>query len=299
MAGRDGLPRRARRRRRRPRRPCRACPGRAVAVRSRRAAEQLRAPRVGLYKPWAASMDEGWTRLLLEQYGFEPKTLDNKAVRAGDARREFDVIVLPDVDEGGDRDRQAEARRGRDALLRRAAARVRGRPREGGRGGAEGVRRGGRDARRARVLVRVRRSRSSASRCATRLAREGRRVLCPRARSCGSRSHPSHPVTSACPARSPPSWTSRSRSRPCSPAPRWSAGARVAIPAAARDVLLSGWIRGEEELARSAAAVALTYGKGKVVLLGFRAAAPRADAGTFPFLFNALYWSTRSSGGGR
>jgi hypothetical protein len=46
-------------------------------------AEPLRAPRVGLYKPWMASMDEGWTRFVLEQYGFDPKTLDNKAVRAG------------------------------------------------------------------------------------------------------------------------------------------------------------------------------------------------------------------------
>jgi hypothetical protein len=61
------------------------------------AAEPLTAPRVGLYKPWAASMDEGWTRFLLEQYGFEPKTLDNKAVRAGALRTSFDVIVLPDV----------------------------------------------------------------------------------------------------------------------------------------------------------------------------------------------------------
>ena len=61
------------------------------------AAEPLRAPRVGLYKPWAASMDEGWTRFVLEQYGFEPKTLDNKAVRAGGLNAAFDAIVLPDV----------------------------------------------------------------------------------------------------------------------------------------------------------------------------------------------------------
>jgi hypothetical protein len=42
----------------------------------------LAAPRVGVYRSWAASNDEGWTRFVLEQYGFEPKTLDNAAIRA-------------------------------------------------------------------------------------------------------------------------------------------------------------------------------------------------------------------------
>ena len=30
----------------------------------------VRKPRIGLYQPWTGSMDEGWTRWLLEQYGF-------------------------------------------------------------------------------------------------------------------------------------------------------------------------------------------------------------------------------------
>jgi hypothetical protein len=59
-------------------------------------------------------------------------------------------------------------------------------------------------------------------------------------------------------------------------------------------VLLSGWIRGEERLERRAAAVATTFGKGKLVLLGFRAQHRAQTPATFPFLFNALYWSTAS-----
>ena len=55
---------------------------------------------------------------------------------------------------------------------------------------------------------------------------------------------------------------------------------------------LSDWIRSPEAIARKAAAVALTCGKGKVVLLGFRAQHRAQTPGTFPFLFNALYWST-------
>ena len=64
-------------------------------------------------------MDEGWTRFVLEQYGFEPKTLDNKAMRAGScARLRRDRPARRD--EGGHRDRQAEARRGRDDATSRS-----------------------------------------------------------------------------------------------------------------------------------------------------------------------------------
>jgi hypothetical protein len=65
----------------------------------------------------------------------------------------------------------------------------------------------------------------------------------------------------------------------------------AAYPADRRDVLLSGWIRGEELLERRAAAVATTYGKGKLVLLGFRPQHRAQTPATFPFLFNALYWA--------
>jgi hypothetical protein len=66
----------------------------------------------------------------------------------------------------------------------------------------------------------------------------------------------------------------------------------ASYPAAYADVLLSGWIRGPEAIARKAAAVALSYGKGKLVLLGFRPQHRAQTPGTFPFLFGALYWST-------
>lgn len=55
---------------------------------------RLEAPRVGLYKSWVASMDEGWTRWLLEEYGFAVDTLHDADVRAG-ALEGYDVVVLP------------------------------------------------------------------------------------------------------------------------------------------------------------------------------------------------------------
>ncbi|MGH7151916.1 MAG: peptidase M14 family protein, partial [Planctomycetota bacterium] len=59
---------------------------------------RVRRPRVGLYKPWVASMDEGWTRLLLERFAFDLKNLENPAVKAGNLRESFDAIVLPDME---------------------------------------------------------------------------------------------------------------------------------------------------------------------------------------------------------
>jgi hypothetical protein len=66
----------------------------------------------------------------------------------------------------------------------------------------------------------------------------------------------------------------------------------ASFPREGRDILASGWIRGEDRLERRAAAIATTYGKGKLVLLGFRAQHRAQTLSTFPFLFNALYWST-------
>ena len=54
----------------------------------------LKKPRVGLYKSWYASMDEGWTRWLLEEYQFDFDTLHDAQIRAGELDG-FDVIVLP------------------------------------------------------------------------------------------------------------------------------------------------------------------------------------------------------------
>lgn len=57
----------------------------------------IRLPRVGLYYPWTGgNVDEGWTRWVLEQYEFPYTTIHNSDVREGGLRRRFDTIILPD-----------------------------------------------------------------------------------------------------------------------------------------------------------------------------------------------------------
>ncbi|MDE3215488.1 MAG: hypothetical protein KGO03_03760 [Gemmatimonadota bacterium] len=50
--------------------------------------------RVAIYKPWTASMDEGWTQWLLDQYEFKYTVLTNADIQAGDLRSRFDVILI-------------------------------------------------------------------------------------------------------------------------------------------------------------------------------------------------------------
>jgi len=53
-------------------------------------------PRIGMYRPWGGNIDEGWTRWVLEMYGFEPITIRPADIKAGNLAGRFDVIVLAD-----------------------------------------------------------------------------------------------------------------------------------------------------------------------------------------------------------
>jgi hypothetical protein len=66
-----------------------------VAERSSATGSPVKKPRIGLFQPWGGSMDEGWTRWVLEQYGFEYVTLrpaDFKAPLTG----KVDAVILAD-----------------------------------------------------------------------------------------------------------------------------------------------------------------------------------------------------------
>jgi hypothetical protein len=253
------------------------------------ATEPLLAPRVGLYKPWTASMDEGWTRFVLEQYGFEPKTLDNKAVRAGALNAAFDVIVLPDLPKEviatGKPKRDEGAIKYSPELPPEYAG---GLEKEGASALKDFVEKGG-------TLVAL----SSACEYAIdELALPVRNALGRGADFAVAGSIlraevvPGHPVTYGLPTEIGVFQDESLAFDTALPGPEMERRVLATYPVAPVDVLLSGWMRGPEAIARKAAAVALTCGKGRVVLLGFRAQHRAQTPGTFPFVFNALYWST-------
>ena len=71
-----------------------------LALRAERTAEVIGPavqPRVALYQPWQPSMDEGWTRWLLEAYDFSFTSVGNADFQSSTLRDRFDVILLADI----------------------------------------------------------------------------------------------------------------------------------------------------------------------------------------------------------
>ena len=60
-------------------------------------ATEIKKVRLGMYKSWQASADEGWTRFILEKFEFPFTSLHDADIRAGNLNSNYDVIILPDA----------------------------------------------------------------------------------------------------------------------------------------------------------------------------------------------------------
>ena len=246
----------------------------ARAVRAEPRALRLRRPRVGLYRSWVPSMDEGWTRFVFErEMGVAYEELRDREVRAGNLRRRFDAVVLPD---------QSPA-----ALLNGHAKASMPEEYVGGLGvdgvGAlrEFVEKGG-------TLVALD---SAALFAIDELRLPVKNVLggvapadffCPGS-ILAARADPAHPLAHGLP-ETTPVWFEGS------PAFDVEAGATV-LHYGEEDPLLSGWLLGGERLKGRAALVEVPLGKGRVVLFGFRPQYRAQSRVTYAALLNALYLS--------
>ena len=265
-------------------------PVRPLAERPRGAAHRLARVRVGLYKPWVASMDEGWTRYLLERYGFAYENLSNEQLRDGSFRKAVDVVLLPDVAadilERGEPG-SAQARRTTTPLPPPYAGGI---GREGGDRLRRWVEEGG-------TLVALD---SAAQYAIDLLELPVRDVLdgVPEEdfNAPGSllRLHldTGHPLGYGLAAEEAAYFADSPAFETSVPDARLERRVVARYPDDAADLLVSGYVAGGELLERRAAVVELRVGKGRVVLIGFRPQHRAQTHRTFKLLWNALYLAT-------
>ncbi len=250
-------------------------------------AYRVRPVRVGLYKPWVASMDEGWTRFLLERYGFPLESLENKEIRDGSFRTKVDVVVIPDVGkdilEKGEPS-SAERRRFTRPLPPAYAG---GLGEEGGKQLKAWVEQGG-------TLVVL----DSAADYALDLFSLPARNVLDKVSSDdfnapGSmlriRLDPTHPMTYGLAVEEGAYFADSPAFETVPTDARLSRRLVATYPDDERDILLSGYLKGGERLERRAAAVDFGVGKGRVVLIGFRPQHRAQTLRTLKLFFNALY----------
>jgi hypothetical protein len=234
------------------------------------------AKRIGLYKPWTASMDEGWTEWLFDQYNFPYKTITNAEVRAGDLASRFDVIVF--ASDGA-----------RTIMEGWTSGQVPPRY-EGGIGDA-GVRALDAFARSGGTLVFVN---QSASFAIDSLHLPVKNVVAglPSKEYFASGSilevitDTTHPVMAGMPERAKV-FVDRS---PVFTTTEGFEGAALAKYAPAGSPLLSGYLLGEKYIQGYAAALDVKRGNGHVVLIGFRPQWRGQPYGTFRVLLNAALY---------
>ena len=58
--------------------------------------QKLQRPRVGIYRSFVPTADEGWTRFVLDEFEFEYKTLEDHDLRRGEFITQFDALIFPD-----------------------------------------------------------------------------------------------------------------------------------------------------------------------------------------------------------
>lgn len=57
----------------------------------------LKPLKLGLYQPWIANIDEGWTRWIFDTWEFPYTTLHNSDIQNNNLKSDYDVIILPDM----------------------------------------------------------------------------------------------------------------------------------------------------------------------------------------------------------
>ncbi len=245
-----------------------------------------KAVRVGLYKSFQASMDEGWTRFVLDQAQFKPTSLDNKAMKAGNLKDNFDVLIF--------------ANQGKEAIVEGRARRegvrtpddfpadyMGGIGKEGLKAVRDFVEAGG-------TLVCLG---ASGDLAIDELALPARSLAAGQDPGFSApgilvnlQVDPTHPVTWGMPKEAVGFLSGKAALQTTPPRGTMTRTVLASYPGDERDILASGYLKGGDRLAQKTGAAAFEVGKGKVVLFAFGVQHRAQTDGTFKMLFNALNW---------
>ena len=261
-------------------------------------ATPLKSARVAIYKSYNAAIDEGWTRFVLEQYGYKVKNIENKDVKAGKLNDSWDVIILPD----SSRESIVEGRYSREGYTEEMPPEYTGGiGKEGVRALREFVDNGG-------TLITL--ARASSVVMGDEFNLPVRNALAGGGASRGEGGgggeearafnipgsllrvyvDPNHPVGYGMPQEIAAFYDGPIAFQTAPPGADVQRSVIAWYPDDAKDILVSGYARGAERLERKAAVVAFTRGKGRVVMFGFRVQFRAQTEGTFQMLFNAIQW---------
>ncbi|HWP43391.1 MAG TPA: hypothetical protein VNO14_09170, partial [Blastocatellia bacterium] len=239
-----------------------------------------RAARIGLYKSYAASMDEGWTRWIFDQYKIEYTSVMDAEIRAGNLKAKYDCIVLPDQ----------SAQQIFNGLSRQQyPAEIAGGL---GREGVESLRRfieaGG-------TLITLNEASDFAIEHLGVPVKNVLRGVSSREFYCpGSilkiELDLTHPMAAGAPALASGRDETIAWFETGPALETTGANARViARYAGAGVLLLSGWLLGAEKIAGKGAIVEAKQGRGRVVMFAFRPQYRGQSVATFPLLINAMF----------
>lgn len=245
---------------------------------------RLKPVKLGLYKPWTANMDEGWTRFILEKFEFPLKPIYNTKMKKGALKRNFDAIILPAME---------PEKIIHGLTITKPDIYSPQLPKEYQHGiGHEGVENLKDFVRKGGTLIVL------DSACDLVIEQFGLPVenvlknvkhtdfFCP-----GSLLEiivdNTEPIAYGMPKKAAALFAKSPAFRPF----YWTKRTAVLAYYPDDNPLLSGWILGDEKIRGLAAALDIPMGKGRVVLLGFRAQNRGQTHGTFKLLLNAIHLS--------
>ncbi len=258
---------------------------------------EIRKPRVGMYQRFrGGNMDEGWTRLMFEHFDVPYKSIMDAEIQGGGLESNFDVIVLPNDSlqaMTGESPASGGGRQGGPGGRGQGGSPVDTTPPQYRSGfGADGVKALQAFVEKGGTLVTFGQAGDLPIKGFGLPLRDIVAEVPPKefwapGSTLRVRFDPANPIAFGMPTEGWALFMAGSQVYEVTSTDR---GQDVEIIATYvdRDILQSGWLLGEQMIAKKAAAVTVKQGAGKVVLLGFRPQHRNQTHGTFKLVFNAL-----------